>query len=152
MMLWLASHLALITIASIACSVVLTSIGALIVVLLPADYFDHRSHSAVAWTRHSLPRLLLLVLKNIFGVLFVCFGIILALPGVPGPGLLFVLLGVSMVDLPGKFAVQRRLIGNRLILKSVNLLRKRFSRPPFTFTPEPPHAPAPTRLHGEIIP
>lgn len=147
---WLAHHLQWITLASIVCTVVLSGLGGLIIVLLPADYFDRRKRaSPVAGGRRSVFGFLLRVLKNIAGVFFIFLGVILAVPGVPGPGLLFILLGVSMVDLPGKFALERRLIGNRMVLKSINLVRARLKRPPMTFSHELPASAAASPLPGE---
>jgi len=150
---WLVDHLAWITAASIACTVLLTGVGVFVVVLLPVDYFDRgKRQPAVLPGRHPIGRLLFRIFKNIVGLLALILGIILALPLVPGPGMLFILLGVSMMDVPGKFALERRLIGNRLVLKSVNLLRTRFHRPPMTFS-QAPHRPATTPpLPGEAAP
>ena len=55
-------------------------------------------------------RVLLKIGKNTLGVLLVLIGIVLSLPGVPGQGLLTILIGVIMLDLPGKQRFERRLM------------------------------------------
>lgn len=48
----------------------------------------------------------------------------------PGQGVLTILIGLSLLDLPGKRAVERRLIGNPAVLRAVNALRAKAHRPP----------------------
>ena len=55
---------------------------------------------------------------------------VMALPLVPGPGLLFMLLGFSVLDFPGKRAVERRLLAVGTVMRSLNGIRARFRRPP----------------------
>ena len=45
-----------------------------------------------------------LILKNLLGVLLVILGGIMTLPGVPGPGILTILLGVMLLNFPGNAA------------------------------------------------
>jgi hypothetical protein len=56
-------------------------------------------------------------------------GSILALPGVPGQGMLTVLIGFVLIDLPGKRRLERKLVGRPRILRAINRLRKRFGSP-----------------------
>lgn len=76
--------------------------------------------------------------KNILGVLLVVLGIVLSLPGVPGQGVLTILIGVMLVDFPGKRRVERRILGRRRVLAAVNRLRARFGRPPLEAPASPP--------------
>ena len=43
--------------------------------------------------------------KNMAGVLLVVLGILLSLPGVPGQGILTILLGIMLLDFPGSAGV-----------------------------------------------
>jgi hypothetical protein len=72
----------------------------------------------------------LLIAKNVLGWLVILLGLLLSLPLVPGPGFLFILMGLGLVDLPGKRSFERRLIGLPRVLASLNRLRARFGRPP----------------------
>ena len=63
------------------------------------------------------------------GGLLLLLGIVMALPLVPGPGVLFILLGLSLLDMPGKRALERYIISRPLVLHSVNRMRARWNRP-----------------------
>ena len=52
------------------------------------------------------------------------------LPLVPGPGFLFILVGLGRVDFPGQRSLERRLLGLPRVLASLNRLRARFGRSP----------------------
>jgi hypothetical protein len=68
--------------------------------------------------------------KNILGVLLVAVGIVMSLPGVPGQGLLTVLLGIMLLDFPGKRSVEQKLLKRPAIQNAITRLRKRFDKPP----------------------
>jgi hypothetical protein len=111
----------------------------LIVSLLIAGYFlvqisptyFQDSHSREFWVdRHRLLRLPARISKNILGALLVVLGILLALPGVPGQGLITVLVGLVLLDLPGKRRLERRIVSRPRVLRAINGLRKRFDRAP----------------------
>jgi len=68
--------------------------------------------------------------KNLGAVVLVLAGLIMSLPGVPGQGLLVILIGLSLSDLPGKRGVERRLIARPLVSRTLNSVRARFGRPP----------------------
>src|SRR3712207_1006505 len=70
------------------------------------------------------------ILKNLLGVVLIILGIILSLPGVPGQGLLTILLGLIMLDIPGKRPLEARIIKRPTILSAINNLRARYQKPP----------------------
>jgi len=70
------------------------------------------------------------VLKNSLGATLVFLGVFLSLPGIPGQGLLTILAGVLLLDFPGKRAVLLKILSRPLLLRSINRLRIKFSRPP----------------------
>jgi hypothetical protein len=71
---------------------------------------------------------LLFVLKNVLGVLMILLGVALVL--LPGQGVLTILLGLGLVDFPGRRRLERRVLSRPSVLKTVNALRRRASRPP----------------------
>nr|ALS92453.1 TIGR02611: TIGR02611 family [uncultured bacterium]ALS92484.1 TIGR02611: TIGR02611 family [uncultured bacterium] len=71
-----------------------------------------------------------MVLKNLLGVFLIILGIILSLPGVPGQGILTILLGLIMLDVPGKRPLEARIIQRPAVLAAVNNLRARYGKPP----------------------
>lgn len=105
-------------------------IVALILVKLPADYFTS-AYDRRFWTdRHLALRVTAVIGKNVLGLLLIGLGILMSLPGVPGQGLLTILLGVMLVDFPGKDRLEQKLLHRPAIRKSINKLRARFDKPP----------------------
>jgi hypothetical protein len=106
------------------------AIVSFILVKLPKDHFS-KSRKTKFW---SGPRPALhaakVIGKNIAGILLVALGVVLSLPGVPGQGLLTVLLGVMLLDFPGRHRLEQKLLSKASIVNSINRLRKRFDKPP----------------------
>jgi hypothetical protein len=115
--------------------VLVTMVGSLLVagillVKLPATYFQE-FHSREFWVdRHPVARLAARTIKNLLGAVLVMVGAILSLPGVPGQGILTILIGLILLDFPGKRRLERRIVGRPRILRAINHLRKRFGSPP----------------------
>jgi hypothetical protein len=108
----------------------------LILVKLPADYFVG-PHAPAFWQdRHPVLRLVGRSVKNVVGVVLVVVGVILSLPGVPGQGLLTILIGLMCLDLPGKRKLEQRLVSRPRILTFINRLRARYGRPPLVVSEE----------------
>jgi hypothetical protein len=101
-----------------------------ILVKIPADHFK-KNHKTQFW---SGPRPVLhaagIVGKNILGLLLVALGIVLSVPGVPGQGLLTILLGIMLLDFPGRRSLERKLLRRPEIVKTINRLRQKFDKPP----------------------
>ena len=101
-----------------------------VLVKLPATYF-HSSHAREFWAdRPRAVRWSGLVLKNFIGLILIVLGVIMSLPGVPGQGILTILLGLIMLDIPGKRPFETRLVKQPRVLQSINRLRGRFGKPP----------------------
>lgn len=105
------------------------ALAAAVVVRWPADHFV-RDRSADDANQHPVLRALALIAKNVLGGVVILLGLVMALPGVPGQGLLMMIVGVTILDFPGKRRLERRMIGHPTILRSINRLRARFDRPP----------------------
>ncbi len=108
----------------------LASITALILAL-PVRYFVDEHPF---W--HDQPPLLQwvgLVGKNLLGAAIVVLGAALSIPGIPGQGLLTILVGLVLLDIPGKRRLVRMLARRPFVQRSINGLRTRFGRPPMVF-------------------
>ena len=106
------------------------AIVSFILVKLPADYFK-TNHETKLWSgKNPLLHAAKIIGKNILGVFLVVLGIVLSIPGVPGQGLLTILLGVMLVDFPGKRTLERKLLSRPEIVRTINKLRGRFEKPP----------------------
>jgi hypothetical protein len=101
------------------------------ILLLPTGYFvDERPF----WRDKPKPvRLVGLLAKNFLGFSLVALGIALSIPGIPGQGLLTILIGLVLVDFPGKRRLVRSLSRRTFIQRSINGLRTRFGRAPVVF-------------------
>lgn len=102
----------------------------LVMVKIPADYFSPNYHPEFMTGKPFLVRWGAVILKNLLGVFLIALGIILSLPGVPGQGLLTILLGLIMVDIPGKRPLEAKIIQRPTIRDAINRLRIRFDKPP----------------------
>ena len=105
------------------------AVVSIIVVKLPADYFKPDRPRQTLPDHHRAIRYVAIVGKNILGLMLVALGIVMSLPGVPGQGILTILLGVMLVDFPGKRTLEHKLVSRPQVLKSINKLRKRFGKP-----------------------
>jgi hypothetical protein len=98
---------------------------AIVIVRLPEDYFT-RSGPAVPTRTSALRR----IARNLLGILLIMVGVVLSVPGVPGQGLLTILLGVMLVDFPGKREAERWLVTRHGVVAAMNRLRRRLGKPP----------------------
>jgi len=105
------------------------SIG-IVMVKIPAAYFSTHYERDFLPDSPWLVRWGAVLAKNIFGVFLIIVGIILSLPGVPGQGILTILLGLIMVDIPGKRPIEARIIQRPTVQAAINKLRARYNKPP----------------------
>ena len=107
-----------------------------IVVHIPENYFLHEKRRPYH-RQNALPgiKLLLAIIKKIFGIVFVLAGI--AMLVLPGQGLLTILIGLMLVNFPGKYGLERRLMRQKNVLRSVNWMRARANRPPLRLARAP---------------
>ena len=99
-----------------------------ILVKIPAQYF-HVDHPRELWTeRHPAVRFLGVFVKNLLGVILVVLGIVMSIPGVPGQGILTILLGIMLLDFPGKRTLEYKLVSRPKVLSTINKLRHRFGK------------------------
>ena len=101
-----------------------------ILVKLPADHFSkNRKTKFWAGPRPAL-HAAKVIGKNVAGVLLVALGVVLSLPGVPGQGLLTILLGIMLLDFPGRDRLEQKLLSKPSIVNTINRLRGRFGKSP----------------------
>lgn len=103
---------------------------AVVMVKIPANYFSSHYQQDFLPNSPWLVRWGAVLAKNIFGVFLILLGIVLSLPGVPGQGVLTILLGLIMVDIPGKRPLEAKIIKRPTILAAVNDLRAKYNKPP----------------------
>jgi len=100
----------------------------LVVINLPEDYFTReRREPAYRRRRHPLVWFAATVAKNLLGAFLVTAGI--AMLVLPGQGLLAILIGMSLLNFPGKYALERRIVGRPRIAGAINRIRDLAGRP-----------------------
>ena len=102
---------------------------AIVMVKIPAHYFSSHYKEDFLPDSHWTVRWGAVILKNIFGVFLILLGIALSLPGVPGQGILTILLGLIMLDIPGKRPLEARIIKRPTVLAAINKLRAKYGKP-----------------------
>jgi len=107
-----------------------------LVAQIPADYFTHRGrHRLSRSNHHPAIRLTLTALKNLLGALMLLAGFIMLFT--PGQGLLTILFGLIIMNYPGKYRLECRIIGKPAIFNAVNAMRARQGKP--SLLPPEPH-------------
>ena len=102
----------------------------LIISFLPEDYFKSENRnliSSVQNSRYPLLKLLVLIIKNFFGVLLLLSGILMLV--LPGQGILTIITGLVFMDYPGKYKFERKLLKQKGVINSINWIRSRLSKP-----------------------
>lgn len=100
-----------------------------LVVRIPADYFSHHHRPQdYAHERHPLVHHAIVIVKNTLGLILILAGLAMLL--LPGQGLLTLLIGLTLTDFPGKYALEKRIVGQPGVLKAINWLRQRAGHPP----------------------
>lgn len=100
-----------------------------IVLRLPVDYFTAERRPLPLEGRPYPLRIAALVGRNMVGVFLILLGLVMSVPGVPGQGLLMVLLGLMLTDIPGKRRLEQALVRRKLIQRAINSVRERFAKP-----------------------
>ena len=103
-----------------------------ILLRLPTNYF----------VEHSRPQLIppkdakgwaLRIGKNVIGAAILTAGVVMLFT--PGQGVLAILLGLMLIDFPGKHALVRRLLRSGQVLAAANRWRAKFEKPPLEAPP-----------------
>jgi Putative transmembrane protein (PGPGW) len=106
-----------------------------ILVRLPTDFFDIRVPRPWMENHHPVLRLLGHLVKNVVGSIFLFAGFLMLF--LPGQGILTMLIGVTMLDFPGKRKLEAKMIGQPAVLSTINNMRQKFGKPPLTIAPDP---------------
>ena len=100
-----------------------------LVALIPEDYFLSEYRTPAPWKdAHPALRLLLIGAKNLLGLALVLGGLVMLF--IPGQGLLTMAMGLLLMDYPGKYRLERRLVAIPAIQGGLNWLRQRRGLPP----------------------
>ena len=114
--LWLA--LGLLSVVAFLATLVLVPVA---LARLPQDYFTHERRAPAT----PLP---FRVLKNVLGVAIVLAGVVMLI--LPGQGIITIVLGLGLVDFPGRRRVELAVLGRPGVSRGVNALRRKLGREP----------------------
>ena len=107
------------------CSAVIFFISLLslpwLVAKIPEDYFSPQVQRPVM-------RLMVLIGKNCLGYLLLLGGLLMLV--LPGQGILTIVTGLLLMDYPGKFRLERKIVATPVVLKGLNWLRGKANQPP----------------------
>ena len=106
----------------------------IILVRLPADYFDVRIPRPWMENHHPILRVAGHLVKNIVGIVFLLAGLAMLL--LPGQGILTILIGLSLVEFPGKRRLEAKLVGQPTVFSTINKMRAKFGKPPLIIAPD----------------
>ena len=102
---------------------------------IPVDYFKRdKEKPDRSGRQHPVIRLVGLGLRNLLGILFILVGI--AMLVLPGQGVITILIGIMMLNFPGKFALERRIVHQPSVLRAINWLRAKANKPALQFSKE----------------
>ena len=113
----------------IATFVLSLAVVSFVLVKLPPNYFQKAHQREILPGSQRAIRLLVVFGKNVLGALLLLLGVLMSIPGVPGQGLLTILLGIMLLDFPGKRQLELKLLSRPKVLKAINGLRDRFGKP-----------------------
>ena len=95
--------------------------------LMPSNYFLKNSEKQLKINKPF--DLIKLTLKTLIGFILLIAGIIMLVT--PGQGLVSILLGLFLMEFPGKRQLELKLINHHPTFKTLNWLRSKANKPPF---------------------
>ena len=95
---------------------------------IPEDYFltTKRSPSGLE-KKAPVLRLLLLIGKNFLGVCLIAGGLLMLV--LPGQGLITIITGLLLIDYPGKFQLEQKIVSIPSVLRTLNWIRRKAKKP-----------------------
>ena len=104
-----------------------------ILIRLPSDYFEYRRRKSRTEDHRSFVTILATVSKNILGFIFVVAGIAMLI--LPGQGILTILVGLMLINFPGKYRLEQWLVSRGSVIRSINWIRAKAHKPPLRINP-----------------
>lgn len=101
-----------------------------IVAQLPDTYLQSQQSKTQSI---GIARVLLTTGRACLGLVLIVLGLIMMVT--PGPGIVTLLLGISVAEFPGKHRVLINLATRPGVFRSLNWMRKRHGKPPFEYPP-----------------
>jgi len=99
---------------------------------LTADYFiRHRQQVEERRQLYPMQMYILWFLRNVVGMVLLVAGVVMLV--LPGQGILTILIGISLMDFPGKYRMMERFVRIKQVRKSLNWMRRKAGKVEFVF-------------------
>ena len=109
--------------ASVAAFAAAMALVPWMILRIPPDYFAGRRRPDAGGSHGNvLARAVFILAKNALGTALVLAGVLMLL--LPGQGVLTILLGLSLMDFPGKFRIERWIVSRAPALRLINRFRR----------------------------
>ena len=96
---------------------------------IPEDYFLSTKRKPSKWQKQKpILRLAVIFGKNIIGFSLIIGGLLMLV--LPGQGLLTIVTGLLLVNYPGKYKLEKKLVAIPSIFRALNWIRVKANKPP----------------------
>jgi len=96
---------------------------------IPEDYFLSSKRKPSKWQEQKpILRLAVLFGKNIIGVSLIIGGLLMLV--LPGQGLLTIVTGLLLINYPGKYKLEQKLVAIPSVFRALNWIRVKANKPP----------------------
>ena len=96
---------------------------------IPEDYFLSTKRKPSKWQEQKpILRLAVIFGKNIIGLSLIIGGLLMLV--LPGQGLLTIVTGLLLVNYPGKYKLEKKLVAIPSIFRALNWIRVKANKPP----------------------
>jgi hypothetical protein len=130
---WVRGHTALIFALSVGMFVASLIVMVVLIIRMPEDYFLRKRERP--WKQsHPALRIVLMIVRNLVGAALLLAGIIML--AMPGQGVLSILVGLSLMDIPGKRKLETAIVQREPVHKSLDWIRSKAGRPPLKLPPK----------------
>lgn len=109
----------------------------IVLVRLPEDYLTHERHFESNLFKLDIGHLVNVIVRNVAGFTFLGVGIVMLLT--PGQGILSIIVGVTLIDFPGKRKLILKILSQPKVLNAINKLRKKAHKPPLLTSDSSPN-------------
>jgi len=93
---------------------------------IPQDYFTNLKYQRLD-VKH-LGHVIVVVARSIVGFILVLLGFVMLFT--PGQGILAIIVGLFLLEFPGKKRLEHKIIENEVTFKALNWMRGKFGEPP----------------------
>lgn len=96
---------------------------------IPEDYLIRKEGtSRYYYVSHPALHHIFLIVKNLLGIIFILAGAVMVF--IPGQGIITMLIGVMLMDFPGKRRLALGIVKQQKVLKTLNWIRARSQKQP----------------------